>query len=76
MRTNSKIQDEDLLGMVEEQIALAEKTVQPKSIYRIFDCTVTDDSLIIGSNTFKSHRLAENLKGCTAVAVMAVTLGT
>ena len=36
MRTNSKIQDEALLGMVEEQIALAEKTVQPKSIYRIF----------------------------------------
>lgn len=76
MRTNSKIQDEALLGMVEEQIALAEKTVQPKSIYRIFDCTVTDDSLIIGSNTFKSHRLAKNLKGCNRVAIMAVTLGT
>ena len=76
MRTNSKIQNEALLNMIEEQISLAEKSVQPKSIYRIFDCTVTDNSLIIGSIAFKSQRLAENLKGCSRVAVMAVTLGT
>ena len=76
MRTNSKIQNEALLNIIEEQISLAEKSVQPKSIYRIFDCTVTDDSLIIGSIAFKSQRLAENMKGCSRVAVMAVTLGT
>lgn len=76
MRTNSKIQNEALLNIIEEQISLAEKSVQPKSIYRIFDCTVTDNSLIIGSIAFKSQRLAENLKGCSRVAVMAVTLGT
>ena len=76
MRTNSKIQNEALLNIIEEQISLAEKSVQPKSIYRIFDCTVTDNLLIIGSIAFKSQRLAENLKGCSRVAVMAVTLGT
>lgn len=76
LRTNSKIQDEALHALIDEEALLAEQTVRPKSIYRIFDCTVTQDRLIIGSTEFKSVRLAENLKGCRRVAVLAATLGT
>ena len=53
-----------------------DKTVKPKSIYRIFDCKVTDDALIIENFEFKSKRLAENLKGCSKVAVLGATVGT
>lgn len=76
MRTNSKTQDEKILSLVDEAIELVEKTVQPKTLYRIFDCTVTDDELIIGDVRFKSVRLADNLKGCKRVVVFGATLGT
>lgn len=76
LRTNSKVQDERLLNLIDEEIALVDATVKPKSIYRIFDCTVTEKSLIIDSFEFKSVRLAENLKGCKRIAVFAATAGT
>lgn len=76
LRTNSNVQDKQLLNLIDEQMALVDKTVKPKSIYGVFDCTVTDDSLIIGEMQFKSKRLAENLHGCTRVAVLAATVGT
>lgn len=76
LRTNSKVQDKQLLNLIDEEMALVNKTVTPKSIYGIFDCTVTDDMLIIGDFQFKSTRLAENLKGCKKVAVLAATIGT
>jgi len=76
LRTSSSVQDEQLLNLIEEQMALVNKTVQPKSIYGIFDCTVTENSLIIGEMQFRSIRLAQNLKGCRHVAVLAATLGT
>lgn len=76
LRTNSRVQDETLLALIDEEAALAEKTVHPKSMYRIFDCTVEQDRLIIEGMEFKSVRLAENLKGCRRVALLAATLGT
>lgn len=76
LRTNSRVQDEQLLNLIDEEMALVNNTVKPKSIYGIFDCTVTEDTLVIGDFQFKSIRLAENLRGCRRVAVMAATLGT
>lgn len=76
LRTNSKVQDEALLSLIDEEMTLVDKTVKPKTIYRIFDCTVTENSLIIENQEFKSMRLAENLKGCKKVAVLAATAGT
>lgn len=76
LRTKSTVEDEALLNLIEELMDEVNKTVKPKSIYRIFDCTVTDDALILEDFTFKSKRLAENLKGCSRVAVLAATVGT
>lgn len=76
LRTKSTVEDEALLNLIEELMDEVNKTVKPKSIYRIFDCTVTDDALILENFTFKSKRLAENLKGCSRVAVLAATVGT
>lgn len=74
--TNSKVQDENLFRLIDDTMELVNSTVKPKSIYRIFDCTVTDDALIIGTTEFRSKRLAQNLKGCTQVAVLGATVGT
>lgn len=76
LRTSSKVQDEQLLNLIDREMALVNETVKPKSIYGIFDCTVTEDTLIIDNLQFKSIRLAENLKGCKRVAVLAATVGT
>ena len=76
LRTRSTIEDEALLNLIDSLMQEVDKTVKPKSIYRIFDCTVTEDALIIENFEFKSKRLAENLKGCTKVAVLAATVGT
>lgn len=76
LRTRSTIQDESLLRLIDNLMQEVNNTVKPKSIYRIFPCTVTEDMLIIENFEFKSKRLAENLKGCTKVAVLAATVGT
>lgn len=68
--------DETLYKLIDDTVELIERTANPKSIYRIFDCTVTADSLIIDTVEFKSKRLAENLKGCKRVAILAATMGT
>ena len=76
LRTNSKTEDGHLLSLIDEAIAEVEATVQPKSIWRIFECEVTDCALHIGGVEFQSRRLAENLQGCKRVAVLGATLGT
>ena len=76
LRTRSTIDDERLLNLIDNLMNEVDKTVEPKSIYRIFDCIVTEDTLIIENFEFKSKRLAENLKGCSKVAILAATVGT
>lgn len=76
MRTSSKTQDEKILALVDDAIVLVEKTVRPKTLYRIFDCVVNDDEVIIENYSFKSKRLAENLRGCKRVVLFGATLGT
>lgn len=76
LRTNSSVKDEMLVKLIDNTMETVEATANPKSIYRIFDCMVTDEALIIDNFEFKSKRLAENLKGCQKVAVLAATAGT
>ena len=76
MRTNSKTDDEQILALVDKAMALIEENAAVKTLYRIFDCTVTEDALIIQDFHFHSVRLAENLKGCSRVVVFGATLGT
>lgn len=76
LRTSSKVDDERLLLLIEQCCDEINNTVTPKTLHRIFDCMVDDDSLTIGDLTFKSRRLADNLKGCKKVCVFGATLGT
>ncbi|MGN0457493.1 MAG: vitamin B12 dependent-methionine synthase activation domain-containing protein [Eubacterium sp.] len=76
MRTNSKTDNKQILDLVDWAMSEIEASVTPKSLYRIFDCTVNEDELIIGAFHFKSRRLAENLRGCARVVVFGATLGT
>lgn len=76
MRTNSKTENKQILSLVDEAMEIVQKNVEPKSLYRIFDCVVTDKELIIGDVHFSSKKLAENLKGCKRVVVFGATLGT
>lgn len=75
LRTNSKTEDKAILALVDEAAQTVEKTAKPKTLYRIFDCEVTEEELIIQNVHFKSVRLAENLKGCKRVVVFGATLG-
>ena len=75
LRTRSTVEDEALLSLIESLMNEVDATVNPKSIYRIFPCTVKD-SVLIENFKFQSKRLAENLKGCKRVAVLAATCGT
>ena len=74
--TRSTVQDEALNSLIDEIIAEAQRSCTPKSIYRVFDCSVSEDTLTVCEKEFKSRRLAQNLAGCKRVAIMAATLGT
>lgn len=76
LRTSSRVEDERLDDLIDRCCDEVNGCVKSKTLHRIFDCTVTDDSLIIGDMVFKSSRLAENLKGCKRVCVFGATLGT
>ena len=75
MRTNSKTEDEAILALADEAIERIENGVNPKTLYRIFDCKVGDETVEISGFVFKSKRLAENLRGCERVVVFGATLG-
>ncbi len=76
MRTSSKTDDPQILALVDRAIDIINSSVSPKSLYRIFDCTVTENSLIIGDTEFFSTRLAQNMSGCNRVVMFGATLGT
>lgn len=75
LRTSSKTDDKRLLSLIEECCTEVNNCVTPKTLHRIFDCTVTENELIIGNYRFRSKRLADNLKGCKRVCVFGATLG-
>lgn len=76
LRTSSKTDDERILSLIDDCCEEVNRCVKPKTIHKIFDCTVTENSLIIGKYIFESKRLAENLSGCKKVCIFASTLGT
>jgi hypothetical protein len=76
LHTSSKTDDVRLLKLVDECMNEVNVCVKPKTIWRIFDCNVTDDGLFIGAFEFKSKRLADTVKGCQRVCLLGATLGT
>ena len=75
MRTSSKTDNEQILALVDRAIDIIEQKAQPKSLYRIFDCTVTQDVTVVNGVEFESERLAQNLKDCKRLVMFGATLG-
>lgn len=76
LRTSSKTEDERLLSLVDDCCDEVNRCVKPKTLHRIFDCTVDDNSVTVNGIVFKSQRLAQNMKGCSRVCIFGATLGT
>lgn len=75
MRTSSKTDNEQILALADKAVEIIAKTAVPKTLYRIFECTVSSDTVSIDDVVFKSKRLAENLTSCKRVVVFGATLG-
>ncbi len=75
LRTSSEIRDERTLGLVDWAAEKIINTAKPKSLYRIYDISVSTDGVNIGGTEFKSARLAENMAGCKRAVVFGATLG-
>ena len=49
--------------------------VQARSVYRVLDCSVDADGVLLGGEYFKSAKLATHIKGCKRAVLLAATLG-
>ena len=49
--------------------------VQARSVYRVLDCSVDADGVLLGGEYFKSTKLAAHIKGCKRAVLLAATLG-
>ena len=68
--------DEKTLALIEDAFAELERTVSPKSVWRIFDLEQTvDGTNIIGNMEIESNSLTRNLKGCVKAVLFGATLG-
>ena len=76
LRTSSRTDDARLLELIDECCDEVSRCVAPKTLHRIFDCTVYEGKVVIGEYEFVSKRLAENLKNCKRAVVFGATLGT
>ncbi len=67
---------EDLQRLVEDSLAELEQKVAPRRIYRVFPLEkAAGDTVRFGGLTLISRDLAAFLQSCTALALLAVTLG-
>ena len=76
LRTSSKTDDARLLKLIDECCDEVSRCVRPKTLHRIFDCQICENSVVVGEYEFASKRLAENLKNCKKVVIFGATLGT
>lgn len=76
LRTSSKTDSEQILSLVDKACEDIENAAAPKTLYRVFDCEVSETGVTLGGVEFKSAHLADNLKGCKRVALFGATLGT
>lgn len=74
--------DETIRQMTEEVIAQLMEAIEPRHIYRIFDCGIEGGRVTLYSEDKKnaaltacSEKLASNLERCEKAALMAATIG-
>ncbi len=68
--------DEKTLALIEDAFAKLERTISPKSVWRIFNLEQTEEGKnIIGNMEIESNSLSRNLKGCVKAVLFGATLG-
>ncbi|MDE7324088.1 MAG: Vitamin B12 dependent methionine synthase activation subunit [Lachnospiraceae bacterium] len=70
--------DERVKTLTECIIENLANVVKPRNIYKIYDCSTTESSVILTSGktlSFESRNLAANVAQCTRVVLLAATLG-
>ena len=68
--------DEKTLALIEDAFAKLERTISPKSVWRIFNLEQTEEGKnIIGNMEIESNGLSRNLKGCVKAVLFGATLG-
>ncbi len=63
------------LALISNSFQELEMEADRRSIYRIFDVYLGEESLSIGTLKIKSKNLNRNLKGCEKAYILAATLG-
>ena len=68
--------DEKTLALIEDAFTKLERTISPKSVWRIFNLEQTEEGKnIIGNMEIESNSLSRNLKGCVKAVLFGATLG-
>lgn len=68
--------DAPLEEQIREICATMQQRITPKSVWREYPCTLTEDAVSCSDAVFPGKDLAAHLKGCTAFLLLAATLGT
>ena len=75
----TKIPDDSVDAMVREVLTSLMNTIQPKNIYKIYNCNVSETVVVLEEEkkalAFESRNLAANLAQCGRVILIAATLG-
>ena len=66
---------EQLDAWIDRALALADRTVRPRSLYGVYRCETDGDGATVGGVYFAGKSLARNLRPCGRVFLLAVTLG-
>ncbi|MEY8516917.1 Vitamin B12 dependent methionine synthase activation subunit [Lachnospiraceae bacterium 29-84] len=67
--------DDKTLQLVEEVERELSQSIQQKSIYREYPCSVSGHTVHLGGLLIVSADLAKNLKGCSYAVLLAATVG-
>ena len=67
--------DPSLQQIIAQESEKLMQVIRPRSIYMFFPLKCEKDTFYIENIRFQSRALSRNLKGCTAIVLMACTLG-
>jgi len=68
--------DERVSSIITELIDFFLENIIPKSVYGVWDCQIESSVVTFGGISVNSKNLAEHLKDCRNVVLLAATLGT
>lgn len=66
----------DAITLTEDVLDSLIKKIEPKNVYKIYECRTTDSEVFLNGHFFcESKNLAGNLAQCRSVVLLAATLG-